>query len=98
MIYLVSKQKQLFESNLYQYLSEEESVKMVESFDVIQLDTETLGRDPHLVPILTLQMGNDAKDARIVVDATTVDITIYKEVLESKLCVGHNLKKISALG
>ena len=92
MIYLVSKQKQLFESNLYQYLSEEESVKMVESFDVIQLDTETLGRDPHLVPILTLQMGNDAKDARIVVDATTVDITIYKEVLESKLCVGHNLK------
>lgn len=92
MIYLVSKQKQLFESNLYQYLSEEESVKMVESFDVIQLDTETLGRDPHLVPILTLQMGNDAKDARIVVDATTVDITIYKKVLESKLCVGHNLK------
>ncbi len=92
MIYLVSNQAQLFDSKLYQYLSEEESVKMVESFDVIQLDTETLGRDPHLVPILTLQMGNDAKDARIVVDATTVDITIYKEVLESKLCVGHNLK------
>jgi DNA polymerase I-like protein with 3'-5' exonuclease and polymerase domains len=92
MIYLVSKQTQLFDSKLYQYLSEEESVKMVKSFDVIQLDTETLGRDPHLVPILTLQMGNDAKDARIVVDATTVDITIYKEVLESKLCIGHNLK------
>ena len=92
MIYLVSKQEHLFKSTLYTRLSEEESVKLVESFDKIQLDTETLGKDAHLVPILTLQMGNDAKDARIVVDATTIDITIYKHALESKLCIGHNLK------
>lgn len=92
MIYLVSKQEQLFESDLYTRLSEEDSVKLVESFDKIQLDTETLGRDAHLVPILTLQMGNDAKDARVVVDATTIDITIYKNSLENKLCIGHNLK------
>lgn len=92
MIYLVSKQEQLFESTLYNKLSEEESIKLVESFDRIQLDTETLGRDPHIVPILTLQMGNDAKDARVIVDATTVDLKIYKKALESKLCIGHNLK------
>lgn len=92
MIYLVSRQEQLFESNLYTRLSEEDSVKLVESFDRIQLDTETLGRDAHLVPILTLQIGNDKADARIVVDVTTVDITIYKHALESKLCIGHNLK------
>ena len=87
MIYLVSKQEHLFKSTLYTRLSEEESVKLVESFDRIQLDTETLGKDAHLVPILTLQMGNDTKDARIVVDATTIDITIYKHALESKLCI-----------
>ena len=92
MIYLDSKQEHLFKSTLYTRLSEEESIKLVESFDRIQLDTETLGKDAHLVPILTLQMGNDTKDARIVVDATTIDITIYKHALESKLCIGHNLK------
>ena len=92
MIYLVSKQTQLFDSKLYQYLSEEDAVKLVNSFDRIQVDSETLGRDPHLVPILTLQLGNDAQDARVVIDATTVDLTLFKEALESKLCIFHNGK------
>lgn len=92
MIYLVTTQDSLFPSTIYSRLSSEEAVKKVESFDVIQLDSETLGRDPHLVPILTLQLGNDAQQCRIVIDATTIDITIFKHALENKLCVGHNLK------
>lgn len=92
MIYLVSKQTTLFPSTLYTELSVEDSIEMLKKFDVVQLDSETLGRDAHLVPILTVQFGNDALDARIVVDTTTVDIIIYKDILESKLCIGHNLK------
>ena len=49
-------------------------------------------RDPHLCDLLCVQLGNDMQDARIVVDTSTVDIKRYKTCLESKLCIGHNLK------
>ena len=42
--------------------------------------------------LLCAQFGNDAADARIVVDCTTVDIKLYKEALETKWVVGQNLK------
>ena len=33
--------------------------------------------------IITIQFGNKEKDFQIVIDCTTVDITLYKDVLEN---------------
>ena len=67
MIYLVTNQQQLFDNPAYQLMTVEESLQMVESWKMIQLDTETTGRDAHLCDFLCVQMGNDAQDARIVI-------------------------------
>ena len=92
MIYLVSGQKELFECDCYQTMSVEESLKEISSWGVIQLDSETTGRNAQLCDFLCVQFGNDKADKRIVVDTTTVDIKRYKHVLESKLCILQNAK------
>ena len=92
MIYLVTTQQQLFESDHYKVISVKESLDMMKSWNILQLDSETTGRDAHLCDILCIQFGNDKADARIVVDCTTVNIKLYKELIETKRCVGHNLK------
>ena len=92
MIYLVSGQQELFGNEHYSKISIAESLTMMGSWNVVQLDSETTGRDSHLCNFLCVQFGNDAQDARIVVDTTTVDIKLYKDILESKLCVLQNGK------
>lgn len=92
MIYLVSSQQELFNSSIYQSLSVEESISIIEKWKHIQFDTETKGRDPHIGTLLTAQFGSPDKSVQIVVDCTTSDITQYKHVLESKTLLGHNLK------
>ena len=92
MIFLVTKEQQLFDRDDYKIISAEESLEMMKSWNVIQLDTETTGRDAHLCDFLCVQFGNDKADARIVVDANTIDIHIYKDVLESKTCILQNAK------
>ena len=92
MIYLVSACQKLFESAEYNQLSIEDSLAMINSWGIIQYDSETGGRDCHLCELLCAQFGNDAADARIVVDCTTVDIKLYKEALETKWVIGQNLK------
>jgi DNA polymerase I-like protein with 3'-5' exonuclease and polymerase domains len=91
-IYLVTKNRQLFESEFYTIISEEKSLELINAWDLVQYDSETSGRDPRICKILCAQFGNRAADTQIVVDALTTDITIYKEILETKLLVGHNLK------
>ena len=92
MIYLVTRQKELFNNGLYTIISADESLQMMKDWKVIQLDTETTGRDPHLCDFLCVQFGNDSADARIVVDCTTIDIKLYKNTLESRRCVLQNAK------
>lgn len=92
MIYLVTKVSELFDSDTYKIISVEESLKLMASWQIIQFDTETEGRDPHLCKLLCAQFGNDSYDIRIVVDCSTIDITKYKELLETKLILGQNLK------
>lgn len=92
MIYLVTKQKELFSDNIYKIISLQQSLDMMQEWKVIQVDTETSGRDPHLCSLLCAQFGNDKADARIVVDASTVNILAYKEILESKLLIFQNAK------
>jgi DNA polymerase-1 len=92
MIYLVTGNLQLFESENYKVISKEESLSLMSSWKLIQLDTETDGRDAHINKLLCIQFGNIEGTIQIVVDATTVDIKIYKDIIESSYCVGHNLK------
>lgn len=92
MIYLVTKQTSLFENTTYTALSVQESISKMGSWAVVQVDSETTGRNPRLCDLLCIQFGNDDTDTRIVVDTTTVDVRLYKEILETRLCVLHNAK------
>lgn len=92
MIYLVTNNLQLFESENYTIISLQEAQQMVHSWDVIQFDTETGGRNPHLVPLLCAQFGNRAAGVQIVVDCmNNNNILAFKEDLETKLLIGQNL-------
>ena len=92
MIYLVSKEPKLFESQYYKIISVEESLKLLNSLEVLQYDSETIGLDSHVGKLLCIQFGSRDNDLQIVVDCQTIDILLYKDILESKLLVGHNLK------
>ena len=92
MIYLVTKSRELFPNDDYVIISAEESLKAMQEWKNIQCDSETSGRDPHLCDILCIQFGNDAANARIVVDCTTIDVRIYKDILESRLLIFQNGK------
>lgn len=92
MVYLVTTQEELFENELYTIISADKALEMMQSWDVIQVDSETNGRDPHLCDFLCFQFGNKSADAQIVVDCSCVDIKLYKNLLESKFLIGQNLK------
>lgn len=44
MIYFVSTKKELFDSDVYTMMTPEDSIKMMESWSIIQYDSETEGR------------------------------------------------------
>ena len=44
MIYLCTKQQELFNSNLYTVIDEQSALEIVKNWNLIQLDTETTGR------------------------------------------------------
>ena len=92
MIYLVSENRQLFQSEHYEMISVEKSLEIIQSWDIVQFDTETSGRDPHVCKVLCAQFGNREDGIQIVVDTTTTNLLLYKDILETKLIVGHNLK------
>ena len=84
MIYLVTGNQQLFGSDYYEIISIAKSLEIINKWDLVQFDTETSGRDPHCCKILCAQFGNRAADIQIVVDTSTVDILLYKNILETK--------------
>ena len=92
MIYLVTGQKELFNSDKYEYLSVEESLQLLDSCKILQYDSETSGLDCRLGKILCIQFGNKEQDFQIVIDTTTINVSLYKDVLETKYLIGHNLK------
>ena len=92
MIYLVTGNQQLFNPEKYTVIPVEESLKLLRSWDVVQFDSETSGRDAHICDILCVQFGNRQAKTQIVVDISTISIMYYKDVLETKLLIGHNLK------
>lgn len=92
MILLVTLNSELFESSEYSIISEQESLEILHTWDIIQFDSETSGKNPHLCDLLCVQFGSRKHDTQIVVDCTTIDIRMYKEILETKCLIGHNLK------
>jgi DNA polymerase I len=88
MIYLVTKQDiSLPDITL---TTVEESLEYLNKLEWIGLDTETSGFDPYTTKLYTLQLGDN--DVQYVIDLTTIDINEYKELLETKGLIGHNLK------
>lgn len=73
-------------------LSPEEALKMMREWNRVQFDSEENGRDAHINQMLSAQFGNDATDTRIVVDLSTINILLFKEILESKLVIMQNAK------
>lgn len=90
-IYLVTAQKQLFDNETYKIIGVEESLRLLTPLKIVGLDTETSGLDPYTKELKLLQLG--CYDFQVVIDCTTIDITLYKEYLESdRLFIGWNLK------
>ena len=54
--------------------------------------TITKLRDAHINQLLCAQFGDIEGINQIVVDCTTVDIKLYKELLETKYLIGQNIK------
>ena len=92
MICLVTRQQELFENDFYKPMSVEDSLKEISSWNMIQFDTEGTGLDCHIAKMLTMQFGKVDKSIQIVVDLTTIDPLLYKDVLEKGFLIGHNLK------
>jgi len=92
MIYLVTRNPTIFNDDSYVLIDVRKSLSMMESWKKVQFDTETDGRDAHVNHLLCAQFGNKKANAQIVVDCSTIDIRKYKDILETKLIIGHNLK------
>lgn len=92
MIYLVTINQELFENFEYEIISVEKSIEMISTWNMVQFDTETSGKDPHICNLLCMQFGNPEGDIQIVVDCTCINPTSYKDILESKYIIGQNLK------
>lgn len=91
MIYFVSGRNELFENDVYKCISVGESLEKLEKLQVVGLDTETEGFDPYTKALLSLQLGN--RDFQVVIDTSTIDVTLYKQFLESnRTFCGWNLK------
>ena len=91
MIYLVTACQELFTNEVYQIVSVEESLKLLEPLTIVGLDTETEGFDPYTKKLLLLQLG--CYDFQVVIDCKTIDVQLYKDYLESdRTFLGWNLK------
>ena len=93
MIYLVSHNKSLFQTDKYIEATMEQAMSVLLPLKVCQLDTETKGLDCHTKALLTIQLGN--RDNQVVIDWTTLtrrEKQIVKSYLESdRLFLGWNL-------
>ena len=76
MIYLVTQNQNLFESDNYKIIGVEASLSLLFSLKEISADTETEGIDEYTKKLKSVQLGN--YDFQVVIDTITVDIKLYK--------------------
>ena len=90
MIYLISNQKNLFETDLYKEMSFKDAKEYLWELNEIQFDTETMGLDVFTKPLLCYQLGH--KQNQFVFDQSSYSINELKDLFESDKCfLGHNL-------
>ena len=91
MIYLVSNQRSLFETDAYKELSLSDAIDMIMPHSWVEYDSETAGLDPYTKPLLCTQYG--LGEDQIVVDNVTIPIEKLKCVLEdpTKTFLGWNI-------
>lgn len=82
MIYLVSNQTELFQTDLYTRITPEEAIQRLSQESILGADTETEGLSPYTKKLLTIQLGTE--DYQVVWDCTSVDIQLLKPILESE--------------
>ena len=92
MIYLVTATAELFENEIYKTIGVNESLSILNEWKMVQFDTETESKDPHVGSLLLVQFGSIDKKTQIVIDCTTINILLYKDILETKYLIGQNLK------
>ena len=80
MIYLVSDQRTLFNSDKYKVVSPEFALKLLKTEKVLGADTETEGLNFLTKKILTIQLGTE--DWQIVWDCTSIDPILLKPIFE----------------
>lgn len=92
MIYLVTKNQEIFDSDIYKIITVKDSLDLLSKIKVVGLDTETEGLDAWTNKLKSIQLGN--KEFQVVIDCTTVDPCLYKDYLESddRVFLGWNLK------
>ena len=91
MIYLCTNQTFLF-VDVFEHITPDKALEIMSEWNRIQVDTETNGRDCHINDLLCVQFGNKKADTQIVVDLSTVDIRIFKTLMETKLLIFQNGK------
>ena len=92
MIYVVTANISLFNSEDFKEIGIDESLSLLSSQKILQADSETGGRDSHICNLLCVQLGNIDKSWQIIIDCTTIDIRLYKDILESKYLIYQNGK------
>lgn len=94
MIYLVTNTTYLFEFGLFNIISLEKAISILEEFNELGLDTETKGLDPYTKELLLLQLGNNK--VQIVFDINSFNNKIpqlLKDFLQSdRLFIIQNAK------
>ena len=90
MIYLISNQKSLFETDIYKEISFKDAKEYLWELKRIQFDTETMGLDVHTKPLLCYQLGHKAN--QFVFDQSSYSINLMKDLFESdRKFIGHNI-------
>jgi DNA polymerase-1 len=90
MVYLITTQQELFTPVGYSMATVEDALVFLETLEEIGVDTETRGMDPYTAELLSLQLGN--VDKQYVIDCNTINITVFKDLLESKTLLLQNAK------
>ncbi len=88
--YFITNQQSIVEPTEYKLCSVERCLKYLNDLDIIGLDTETKGFDQFTKDILSLQLGDSKK--QFVIDCSTVDIKLFKDVVENKTMIMQNAK------
>lgn len=74
----------------YSMATVEEALDYLKTLDVLGFDSETKGFDPYTCELISIQIGDG--DKQFVVDCSTVNINLFKELLETKELIMHNAK------